>query len=141
MGKYIIKRIIYMIFVFFIMSFVLFFLYNLIPGDPARAQLEPMRDKLKLEEYQYRYEQLRKKMGLDDPIFVRYGKWISGILKGNLGNSIVYKLPVTEVVKQPLKNTIFINVFSIALSLGITIPLGIYCAVKRIQCSIRLYKS
>lgn len=131
MGKYIIKRIIYMIFVFFIMSFVLFFLYNLIPGDPARAQLEPMKDKLKPEEYQYRYEQLRKQMGLDDPIFVRYGKWISGILKGNLGNSIVYKLPVTEVVKQPLKNTIFINVFSIALSLGITIPLGIYCAVKR----------
>jgi len=131
MAKYIIKRIIYMIFVFFIMSFVLFFLYNLIPGDPARAQLEPMKDKLTAEEYQQRYEQLRKQMGLDDPLPVRYGKWIGGIVKGDLGTSSVYKLPVIEVVKQPLKNTIFINVFAIALALGITIPLGIYCAVKR----------
>ncbi len=71
MGKYILKRIIYMIFVFFVMSFVLFFLYNMIPGDPARAQLEPLKNKLKPEEYQYRYEQLRKTMGLDDPLMVR----------------------------------------------------------------------
>jgi len=131
MGKYIAKRIIYMIFVFFIMSFVLFFLYNMIPGDPARAQLEPIRAKLSAQEYQIRYEQLRKQLGLDDPMIVRYGRWINGILHGDLGDSSIYKLPVIEVVKQPLKNTIFINVFSIALALGITIPLGIYCAVKR----------
>ena len=131
MGKYILKRIVYMVFVFFVMSFVLFFLYNMIPGDPARAQLEPVKQKLSAEEYQQRYEQLRKQMGLDDPLAVRYGKWISGIVRGDLGNSSVYKLPVIEVVKQPLKNTIFINVFAIALALGITIPLGIYCAVKR----------
>lgn len=131
MGKYIIKRIIYMIFVFFVMSFVLFFLYNMIPGDPARAQLEPLKNKLTPEEYQYRYEQLRKTMGLDDPLIVRYGKWIRNTLKGDLGMSIVYKQPVIEVVKTPLKNTVFINIFAIALALGITIPLGIHCAVKK----------
>lgn len=131
MGKYIIKRIIYMIFVFFVMSFILFFLYNLIPGDPARAQLEPLKNKLKPEEYQYRYEQLRKAMGLDDPLIVRYGKWIKNTFKGDLGMSIVYKQSVLEVVKAPLKNTVFINIFAIALALGITIPLGIHCAVKK----------
>ena len=86
MGRYIVKRIIYMIFVFFVMSFVLFFLYNMIPGDPARAQLEPMKDKMSAQEYQYRYEQLRKQLGLDDPMILRYGKWIGGILRGDLGD-------------------------------------------------------
>jgi len=131
MGKYILKRVFYMIFVFFIMSFILFFLYNMIPGDPVRAQLEPLKNKLTPEEYQYIYEQLRKALGLDDPLIVRYGKWISNTLRGNLGNSLVYKQPVLEVVKTPLKNTVFINIFAIALALGITIPLGIHCAVKR----------
>lgn len=131
MLKYISKRVLYMVFVFFIMSLVMFFLYNLIPGDPARAQLEPVKNNLTAEEYQKRYETLRSQMGLDDPTIVRYGKWIGGVLKGDLGQSIRYKKPVVDLVKQPMKNTIFINIFAMVLALGITIPLGIVCAVKR----------
>ena len=131
MWKYTIKRIFYMIFVFFLMSFVLFFLYNRIPGDPARSQLEPIKNELEPEEYEYRYNKLREDMGLDDPTHVRYGKWIGNLLQGELGESLVYRRPVVDVVKTPLKNTIFINVFSIILALAITIPLGIKTAVKR----------
>ncbi len=131
MLKYVIKRIFYMLFVFFLMSFVLFFLFNSIPGDPARSQLEVMKNELDPEEYQIRYNNLRKEMGLDDPIPQRYAKWMGGLLSGELGDSIVYRRPVKDVVKQPLKNTIFINIFSIILALGITIPLGIKTAVKR----------
>lgn len=131
MWKYVIKRIFYMIFVFFLMSFLLFFLYNRIPGDPARSQLEAVKNELKPEEYQIQYEKLRKEMGLDDPITTRYAKWIGGMLTGEFGNSIVYRRPVADVVIQPLKNTVFINIFSIILALGITIPLGIFCAIKR----------
>lgn len=131
MWKYVVKRILYMIFVFFLMSFVLFFLYNKIPGDPARSQLEPLKATLEPQEYQYRYEKLREEMGLDDPIYIRYGKWMGGILTGEFGDSYVYRRPVLEVVKTPLKNTIFINIFAIVLALGITIPLGIKTAVKR----------
>ena len=61
MWKYVVKRILYMIFVFFLMSFVLFFLYNKIPGDPARSQLEPLKATLEPQEYQYRYENLGKR--------------------------------------------------------------------------------
>lgn len=131
MTKYVVKRIFYMIFVFFIMSLLLFFLFNLIPGDPARAEVEGMRDRLTAEEYQYRYEQARERMGLDDPLPVRYLKWASGILQGDLGMSQIYKQPVADVVKTPLKVTIFINIFAVAIALAITIPLGIYTAVKR----------
>lgn len=131
MWKYVVKRILYMIFVFFLMSFVLFFLYNKIPGDPARSQLEPLKATLEPEEYQLRYERLREEMGLDDSVYVRYTKWMGGILTGEFGESLIYRRPVLDVVKQPLKNTIFINIFAIILALGITIPLGIKTAVKR----------
>lgn len=131
MAKYIFKRILYMIFVLFIMSLLLFFLYNLIPGDPARAEVERMKDKISPEEYQYRYQQARIRLGLDDPLIIRYGKWVKGVVTGDFGTSQVYKIPVSQVVKAPMKNTIFINIFAIAIAMGITIPLGIYCAVKR----------
>ncbi len=132
MVKYILKRILYMFFVLFIMSFLLFFLYNLIPGDQARAEVEYLRETATPEEYQFAYEQARERLGLDDPKLVRYRKWIGGIvLEGDLGNSSVYNRPVKEIVISPLKVTIFINIFIIILALGITIPLGIHQAVKR----------
>lgn len=131
MLKYVGKRVLYMVFVFFIMSLVMFFLYNLIPGDPARAELEPMKSQLQPEQYQLRYETLRKQMGLDDPIIVKYGKWIGGVIQGDFGNSVRYKKPVIEIVKAPMGNTIFINIFAVVLALGISIPLGIICAIRR----------
>ncbi|HOK62758.1 MAG TPA: ABC transporter permease [Soehngenia sp.] len=131
MIKYVGKRIMYMILVFFIMSIALFFLYNLIPGDPARAELEPLRNKLTAEEYQYRYQLARERLGLDDPMPIRYAKWMSGVLQGDFGMSSIYKAPVREVIVSPMKITVFINIFSIIITLAITIPLGIFTAVKK----------
>lgn len=131
MAKYIVKRILYMIFVAFIMTFVLFFLFNLVPGDPARLEVEAMKELLTPEEYLYRYQQARKRLGLDDPLHIRYGKWLKNTLHGNLGESYMYKQPVTDVIKAPLRNTVIINIFVIAAVLGITIPLGIKCAIKQ----------
>lgn len=131
MTKYILKRIMYMVFVFFIMSFIMFFLYNLIPGDPARMEVESIKLKVEPEEYQRRYEEARKRMGLDDPMIVRYGKWIRGVLNGDLGKSQIYKEDVSKLIVTPMKQTIFINIFAISIALLITIPLGILCAVKK----------
>ncbi|MBQ9325233.1 MAG: ABC transporter permease [Clostridia bacterium] len=141
MGKYILKRCGYIVVVFLILSFLMYSLYNLIPTDPARQELEPMRKSLKGDEYQVMYQQLRKQMGLDDPLVVRYLRWMglwkdtdgsfNGVLDGNFGYSNLYKRDVVEVIKTPMGNTIFINIFSTLASLGITIPLGIYCAVHK----------
>lgn len=131
MAKYILKRIMYMIFVFFIMSFIMFFLYNLIPGDPARAEVESIKGSVTAEEYQLRYEQARERMGLDDPTLVRYKKWMTGLLTGDFGVSSVYNQEVSDLIKVPMKNTVFINVFAIIIALAITIPLGIITAVKK----------
>lgn len=131
MLRYTIKRIIYMIIVFAIMTVVLFTLYNMIPGDPARAEVEALKDRLKPDEYERAYQLARERLGLNDPLYIRYFKWVKGILKGDFGMSLVHKVPVKEVLKTPLKVTIFINIFSVILGLGITIPLGIYSAVKK----------
>ncbi len=141
MGKYILKRCVYIVIVFLILSFLMYSLYNLIPTDPARQELEPQRKTLKADEYQTLYKQLRKQMGLDDPLFIRYLRWMglwkdmdgtyNGVLEGNFGYSNLYKRSVVDVIKTPMGNTIFINIFSTIASLGITIPLGIYCAVHK----------
>lgn len=142
MGKYILKRLGYMVLVFLIVSFLMYMLYNLIPSDPARTQLEPIRKSFKTPaEYEQRYQQLRKELGLDDPLIVRYGRWLgvypevdgklNGMLEGNFGESTYFKDKVINRIGDPMKNTIFINIFSTILALGITIPLGIFCAVKK----------
>lgn len=131
MLKYILKRLLYMMILFFIMSFLTFMLYNMIPGDPARVQVQSIKGKVSPEVYQQMYQQARERMGLDDPMIIRYGRWFGNILKGDFGVSTVYKQPVSELIVAPLKNTVFINIFSIILALGIAIPIGIRCAVKR----------
>lgn len=131
MLKYITKRLLYMVFVFFIMSIVIFFLYSAIPGDPAMVQAAPLREKMTAEQFEIFYRNTRQQMGLDDPIVIRYTKWIKSVVTLEFGNSIIYKRPVTEVIKVPMKNTIFLNLLVTFLALGITIPLGIFCAVKK----------
>ena len=142
MGKYILKRCGYIVVVFLIVSLMMYMLYNLIPSDPARAELEAQRKGMKPQEYEMRYKELRKEMGLDDPLIVRYLRWMglwtdtdgktfNGLLQGNFGYSNYYKNDVVKEIIGPMKNTIFINIFSTIAALGITIPLGIFCAVRK----------
>ena len=76
MTKYVLKRLLYMVIVFLLVSLLMYSIYNLIPTDPARAQLEPMKTTLKPEEYEQRYQMLRQQMGLNDPLIVRSLRWI-----------------------------------------------------------------
>lgn len=141
MPKYVAKRVAYMVVVFFVISFIMYFIYNLIPGDPAAISLESIRDELTADEYEQMYQQARARLGLDDPIFIRYLRWLgvypsvngdfNGVFQGNLGYSTMYKQNVVDVIASPLQNTIFLNVFSTILALVITIPLGIFCAVRK----------
>lgn len=141
MTKYVLKRLLYMVIVFLLVSLLMYSIYNLIPTDPARAQLEPMKTSLKPAEYEQRYQMLRQQMGLNDPLIVRYLRWIGfwpdvngkldGMLQGNFGYSQIYKTDVANVLPSRMLNTIYINIFSTLVALAITIPLGIYCAVHK----------
>ena len=142
MKKYFLKRLLYMVLVFLIVSLLMYFLYNLIPNDPARAELEGLKNTLKPEEYEIMYQRLREQMGLNDPLIIRYARWMGflpekatgvfkGLLQGYLGYSSYFKQDVIQILPERMANTIFINVFVTILSLAITIPLGIVCAVRK----------
>lgn len=142
MVKYIIKRLFYILLVFFILSFLLYLIYNMLPIDKAAAQAqEDVKQSKGTLLYEDRYEFWQKRYGTDGNILQRYGRWIGiypyadgsfqGMLQGNLGESTQYNKPVIEVLTEPMKNTVFINIFATILALAITIPLGIFCAVKR----------
>ena len=86
-----------MIGVFFVVSIILFVLFNNVPGDRALNQVQNLRGKVSDETFQLRYQEAREKLGLDDPIPVRYVKWMGNLLKGNLGYSSFYKKDVKDL--------------------------------------------
>lgn len=145
MGKYILKRLGYMVVVLMILSFIMFFVYSIIPFDRAVAEADQYKQSLKNnpnagELYNAKIEELRRELGTDQNVVVRYLGWMglapingkyNGLLQGNLGYSYQYDRSAREVITEPMKNTIFINIFATVLGLGITIPLGIFCAVHR----------
>ncbi len=149
MFKYVVKRILYILLIFFILSFVLFMVYNMIPIDKAytetQNELKGYKGSKEAFNWAERYDYWQRYYGENGSKFERYLRWMglypyeyangttkfNGILEGNLGTSTQYNKPVKEVIIPPMKNTIFINIFATILGLGITIPLGIFCAVKR----------
>ncbi len=141
MAKYILKRILYILIVFLILSLLMYLIYNLIPADKAADMARQEIQANKHLNYAERYLYWQRRYGLDGNLFVRYLRWLGvypyydgafrGMLQGNFGESVQYGKAVTEVIAAPMKNTIFINIFATILALGITIPLGIFCAVKR----------
>lgn len=145
MGKYIVKRLGYMLVVMLILSLLMFLVYTMIPYDRAVTEAEAFKLSLKnnpngAELYNQKVEELRHELGTDQNVFVRYLGWLGfapingkyqGILQGDFGYSYQFDRPAVEVLKEPMRNTIFINIFATILGLGITIPLGIFCAVHR----------
>ena len=93
MGKsrYLLKRLIYIIFVFFIISILMFAIYKSMPGNPVDIMLGDSKTTMKPEAYQALYEQTVKSIGLDKPPAVQYFAWISNIPTGNFGYSTQYK--------------------------------------------------
>ena len=150
MLKYSLKRLGYMAVVLVILSVIMYMIYSLVPANraysDADAQVKAMKNTLPKDQladyFDKLYLEYQRKYGTDtDNKFIRYGRWVgiyplydgsyNGLLQGNLGYSYEYQKPVVEVVKQPMINTIKINIWATILALGITLPLGIYCAVKR----------
>lgn len=141
MGKYIAKRIVYIVVVFFILSFLLFMIYNMLPVDKAAEAARAEITANKKLDYNERYEYWQNRYGTNGTKVERYLRWMglypysdgtfNGLLQGNLGQSTKFGKPVAEILIEPMKNTVFINIFATVLALGITLPLGIFCAVKR----------
>ena len=127
-GRWLVKRLIYIVFVFFIISILMFAIYKALPGDPVRMM---MSDNVKPEVYQQQYDTIRRQLGLDEPVPVQYVKWITNMLRGDFGYSTEYRKAVKEVIGVPMRNTVLLNLFSMVVVFLIAVPLGITQAVKK----------
>ena len=127
-AQYFMKRLIYIIIVFFFVSIIMFFIYKSVPGEPVRMMLGNNIANPKV--YQQQYDSMRESLGLDKSLPVQYISWISKMLTGNFGFSIQYRQDVIRIIAAPLKNTIILNLFSMFFVFLISIPLGILTGVK-----------
>ncbi len=124
MAQYIFKRILGMIVVVFLVLTIAFIIVRLAPGDPAALMLGP-------EATPEDAAQLRAQLGLDRPIIIQYISFITNAVRGDLGTSIFFRQPVTQVLAGRAEPTIFLSIFSLLVALLIATPIGIYTAYRR----------
>lgn len=130
-GRYLVKRFVYIVFVFFIISILMFFIYKSMPGDPVTMMLGESRNSMKPEAYQALYDRTRQELGLDKPLVIQYLIWIGNMLTGDFGYSTQYKRQVVDVIGTPMLNTLMLNALSMIVTFVIAIPLGIATAVRK----------
>lgn len=126
MAGYVARRLVTLVPLLLIISFFSFFILSLVPGDPVEL-LITSDPGVKPEDV----ERLRKIYGLDDPVAVRYGKWLKRLAVGDLGFSRTYKTPVGEILLDRVGNTLALVSGAFLLALIVAVPLGALSAVKK----------
>jgi peptide/nickel transport system permease protein len=121
--RYFIKRIIHLIPMLFVLSFIVFMLVRLIPGDPVLAVAGP-------DATQEVVDEVRTALGLDKPALVQYGDYLKGIAKGDFGTSIRSRTSVWEEIWQRLPATLELAAAGMMISLLVGIVLGVLAALK-----------
>lgn len=124
MSKYVLKRLLHIIPVLIGVTFLVFVLLSLSPGDPAQAILGVGA---KPEEV----AMMREQLGLNDPLLLRYLRYMGGVLKGDFGTSYSIKQPVLDMIRIRLPNTLILSFGSLLSIFIVAIPLGIILAVKQ----------
>jgi len=124
MLRYVFKRLLMMIPVIIGISFLLFAVMNLTPGDPARLILGE-------HALQSDVDKLREEMGLNENFFLRYGNYLKDAVRGNFGESYMLGLPVSEVVLSRFPTTLKLATGAMIIAVLIGIPVGIISAVKQ----------
>ncbi len=124
MAKYIVRRLVMMIPVLIGVTFIVFFIMSLTPGDPAAIILgdQASAETLALK---------RIELGLDKPLLVRYATYMANLVKGDLGRSYRNQISVASQVWDKFPNTAILAVAGILVALLIGIPIGILSAKKQ----------
>lgn len=124
MGRYITRRLIHALFVIWGCATLVFFLLRMIPGDPVIQMLGP----------EYTPEAavaLRHKLGLDEPLVTQYVRWMSNVVRGDLGGSIASGETVADAIKAGVPKTASLTLVSFVIALSIALPAGIIAALQR----------
>ena len=130
MSQFIFRRLLIFSPMMFVMSVVVFGLILMPPGDYLTSLIERLEeDGSPVSVAQA--EDLRRQYGLDQSFYVQYWKWISGVVRWDLGESLSYGRPVTELINDRLLMTVTLGLFTVLFTWTLAIPIGIISAVKQ----------
>lgn len=124
MRKFIIRRLLQFIPLLIGISLISFFVIHLAPGDPTQLFIDPSAKPEELA-------RIRENYGLDKPVIEQYCYWLANVVRGDFGTSYFTGKPVVQEIGERLPATLLLMISSMFLTLLITIPLGVYSAVKK----------
>ena len=124
MSRYVIKRLVMLIPVLIGVTFLVYFIISLSPGDTAAMLAGEDADAATIEA-------LRHELGLDQPVPIQYARYMLNLLKGDMGDSYKSGRPVTNMIVSCFPNTAKLAFWSILVAVGIALPIGIISATKQ----------
>jgi len=124
MTGYILRRLAHMIPVLFLITLFTFFLVRLVPGDPVTAMLGPRGTP-------ERRAALERAMKLDRPIWEQYVAFLTGVGRGDLGDSLWKKQPVVRVLADRIPPTLFLVAYAVVMTGALTLPLAGWAALNQ----------
>lgn len=125
MSRYLVRRTIGALIVMWAVATLVFFMLRIVPGDPIGAMLFDAGDAQAVED-------LRRRMGLDQPVWMQYLIWFWNMFQGDLGASIYgSRVPVTQLLAEALPRTLSLAFLSFVLALVIAVPAGLIAATRR----------
>ncbi len=122
--QYIAKRLLLMIPTFFLVMIIIFLLVRLLPGDPAIAIAGDRASDAALAV-------IRERLGLNEPMLIQFWLFLTSTIQGDLGQSIMIRAPVIDVIASRLPTTAFLTLYAVGLSLLIAGPLAFVAALNR----------
>jgi peptide/nickel transport system permease protein len=125
MKRFLLERTLQSLVVVFVMSFVIYTLIGLMPGDPIDLMISADPEMTAADA-----ERLRELYGLDLPIYERYWNWLTSALSGDLGYSRLFSHPVLDVLVPALENSVLLLSLALLMSVSIAVPLGALAASR-----------
>lgn len=129
MRQYLLKRLLFVIPTLFFVSLMVFLSLRMIPGDLVDSMVAEMGGSGTTVELNR--AQILHDLGLDAPVHVQYGRWIWGVVRGNLGNSMITRQPAMEVIMQRLPVSLELGVLAMVFTVVLALPLGVWSAIRQ----------
>ena len=127
--RYIVHRILLYVPILFLVTVLVFLLMRVIPGDPALLILAGASGEGSFKKEDL--ANLRRELGTDRPLYVQYGRWVWGLLHGDLGTSLFYRTQIQKEISPRLPATLELALLAVLLSVVVAVPLGALSAVKQ----------
>ena len=128
--RYILKRVFWMIPFLFAVSIVAFILIQAPPGDYLTTYIAKLGESNEVLD-QASIDNLRRRFGLDQPLYVQYFKWVVNLLQGDFGMSFEWRQPVSDLVWERMGLTLCLSFATLLFTWAVAFPIGVYSAVKK----------